>query len=445
MRHTPSPRSTRRPAARPLALAGVVVLLAGACSGGTGAPSAAKTSSSPINTTSSIRGQSITVLLPSYSQIPKPLLAQFTKKTGVKVTLNAADFDAVHQQLVTAAVAGSNIADVSEVDWSWVGQFGQAGWYQPLDGALGKDLLADMQNLGAFRFKGKLLAVPFSNDFRIVAYNKADFAKAGIAGPPTTFAQLTKDLQTLKDKNVSRYPLTLSLSATEGTATQWYLLTLAMGGKIFDDSLKPVFNQPGSIASKALQFQVDAVKRGFVTPGSVSNTDQQSDDRFYNGSASYTFSGPDELVGAADPKTSKIVGQAALALVPGVSGPGQTFGAPEGIGIPAASKHKAAAVAFLRWMTSAPTVIALRNSIGVLPARSSVLKTLSDSGKLLGGKQIEQEIPHVTPLFPQGTPSWYPKFSSEAGALVNSAAKGDVTVAQALSRLDATARKLGSR
>jgi len=425
-----------------MAVAGALALLLSACSGGTGGPASPKKSAAPIDTSASIKGQKITVLLPSYAQIPKKILADFTKQTGVNVVLNAADFDNIHQEVVTASVAGTNIADVSEVDWSWVGQFGQAGWYQPLDRSLKPDLLSDLQNLGAFRFKGALLAVPYSNDFRIAAYNKAYFARAGLSGPPATFDELTKDLQTLKDKNISRYPLTLSLSATEGTATQWYLLTLAMGGKLFDSNLKPVFDQPESIAAKALQFQVGAVKRGFVTPGSVSNTDQQSDERFYNGSAAYAFAGPDELVGANDPKTSKIVGQAALALVPGTTGPGATFGAPEGIGIPATSKHKAAALAFIRWMASPATVVALRNSIGVLPVRTSVLKSLSDSGKLLGGEQIQQEIPHVTPLFPQGTPTWYPKFSSEAGALINSAAKGDVSVAKALSQLAATARKL---
>ena len=38
-----------------------------------------------------------------------------------------------------------------------------------------------------------------------------------------------------------------------------------------------------------------------------------------------------------------------LALVPGVSGPGGSFGLPEGLSIPVTAKHKAAAAAFIEW------------------------------------------------------------------------------------------------
>ncbi len=436
----------RRPRAVPRFMALLVVtgvLIAG-CSGGTGgsnAPAKAK----PIDTSAPIKGQHITVLLPSYSQIPKKLLADFTAKTGVSITQNSAEFDGIHQRLVTAGFAHTNIADVAELDWSWVGQFGQAGWYTSLDSSLDPALTGDLQNLNAFKFNGKVIGIPYSNDFRIAAYNTEQFKRAGLSGPPATFADLHAAMATLKRKGIAKYPLSLSLSATEGTATQWYLITLAMGGKLFDDQLNPVFDQPASIAEKALQFEVDAVKEGLVSPGSVSNNDQASDDRFFNGSAAYVFGGPDEVVSANDPSSSKIVNKAALALIPGVSGPGLTFGLPEGVGIPDSSTHKAAALAFLNWMSSPEVVTKLRAAIGTLPSRTSVLNQLSSSGALVGGDVIEQQAKHVTPLFPQGTPTWYPKFSSEAGALVNSAAKGDISVADALKRLAALARKLAGK
>lgn len=437
----------RRPhfARRPIALAAVAGLLITACSGGTGSSGGNKGSAKPINTTPPIKGQHITVLLPSYAQIPKALLADFTAKTGVTVTENSAEFDGIHQRLVTAGFAHTNIADVAELDWSWVGQFGQAGWYTPLDSSLDPALVSDLQNVSTFKFKGKLLGIPYSNDFRIAAYNTDLFKKAGLAGPPKTFAELHSAMVTLKQKGISKYPLSISLSATEGTATQWYLITLAMGGKLFDDTLNPVFDKPDSIGAKALQFEVDTVKEGLVSPGSVSNNDQASDDRFFNGSAAYVFGGPDEVVSANDPSSSKIVHKAALALIPGLDGPGVTFGLPEGVGIPDSSTHKAAALAFLKWISTPEIVAKLRSAIGVLPCRTSVLKQLNASGALVGGNVIEQQAKSIVPLFPQGTPTWYPKFSSEAGALVNSAAKGDISVADALKRLAALARKLAGK
>lgn len=439
-------RSLRqRLAPRSVAVLAVVSLLAAGCSGGSGGSTAKQPAKAkPISTSAPIKGQHIVVLMPSYAQIPKALLADFTAKTGVTVTLNSAEFDGIHQRLVTAAVGNTNIADVAEIDWSWVGQFGQAGWYTPLETSLDPSLQSDLQNLSTFKAKGHILGVPYSNDFRIAAYNKDMFAKAGV-DPPKTFDDLHTAMLALKQKAGVKYPLSLSLSATEGTATVWYLITLAMGGKLFDNNLNPQFDKPNSVAAKALQFEVDAVKEGLVSPGSVSNTDQQSDDRFFNGSAGYVFGGPDEVVSANDPTSSKIVHKAALALVPGANGPGPTFGLPEGVGIPASSTHKSAALAFLKWMSSPEVVVKLRASIGVLPCRTSVLKQLNDSGNLVGGDVIEQQAKHITPLFPQGTPTWYPKFSSEAGALVNSAAKGDITVAEALKRLAALARKLAGK
>jgi len=97
----------------------VAALAVAACSGGTGTPSSGPATA--ISTSTPVAGQRITVLLPSYAKIPKPLLAEFTKQSGVQVTLNSGSFDNIHQQLVTSSIAGRTIADVSELDWSWVG------------------------------------------------------------------------------------------------------------------------------------------------------------------------------------------------------------------------------------------------------------------------------------------------------------------------------------
>src|SRR5438045_8347596 len=118
-------------------------------------------------------------------------------------------------------------------------------------------------------------------------------------------------------------PLPMPLSATDASSTVWYLLTLAYGGNLFDSNFKPSFTSPDSAGYRALQFMVNSVKQGLVTPGAVSLTDSQSDNRYTSGTAAVTLAGgPDEMVTANDPKQSKIAGDAAFMLVPGVSGPG---------------------------------------------------------------------------------------------------------------------------
>jgi multiple sugar transport system substrate-binding protein len=334
---------------------------------------------------------------------------------------------------------------VTEFDWSWTGQFGRAGWYLPLQVRLAPGVIGGLQNNGAFSVDGNQYAVCYSNDFRISANTTKMFADAGITEAPTTFDELTADLQKIKDAGVAENPLTMPLSATEGTATLWYLLTLAYGGQLFDENFQPAFTSPDSGGYKALQFMVDAVDKGFVTPGAVSLTDTQSDNRYTSGSAAVTLSGgPDEMVVANDPSQSKIAGDAAFMLVPGETGPGATFGLPEGLGVMSTSEHPEASIAFLNWWEQQDTLLALQKSTGLLPCSTDAVQTLVDQGKLVGGDAINQELQHVAPLFPQGAPPWYTDFSTKAAALINAAASGDLSVQDALNQLATEAQTLQS-
>ena len=420
----------------------VTALIATACSsGGNGST----TPSGAAGASPSIAGQTITVLLPPWANVPKEILQTFTDQTGVKVDLQVTGWDAIRNKVAIAGAANTPLADVTEFDWSWTGQFGRAGWYLPLQDKLDPAMISDLQNNDAFSIDGNQYAVCYSNDFRISAYNKKMFAAAGITQAPTTFDELTADLQQIKDQGVAANPLAIPLSATEGTATAWYLLTLAYGGQLFDANFQPAFSSPDSGGYKALQFMVDAVDKGFVTPGAVSLTDTQSDNRYTSGSAAVTIvGGPDEMVTANDPTQSKIVGQGAFMLVPGVSGPGPTFGLPEGLGIMSTSTHQEAAVAFLNWWEQPETVLALQKSVGLLPCSTTAVGTLVDSGKLVGGDTIKQELENVAALFPQGAPPWYGDFSTKAASLINAAARGDISVQDALNQLADAAKQLQS-
>ena len=427
---------------RGVAALAVTALIATACSSG---GSGSTTPSGAAGASPSIAGQTITVLLPPWANVPKEILQTFTDQTGVKVDLQVTGWDAIRNKVAIAGAANTPLADVTEFDWSWTGQFGRAGWYLPLQDKLDPAMISDLQNNGAFSIDGNQYAVCYSNDFRISAYNKKMFAAAGITQAPTTFDELTTDLQQIKDKGVAENPLAIPLSATEGTATAWYLLTLAYGGQLFDANFQPAFTSPDSGGYKALQFMVDAVDKGFVTPGAVSLTDTQSDNRYTSGSAAVTIvGGPDEMVTANDPTQSKIVGQGAFMLVPGVSGPGPTFGLPEGLGIMSTSTHQEAAVAFLNWWEQPETVLALQKSIGLLPCSTTAVGTLVDSGKLVGGDTIKQELENVAALFPQGAPPWYGDFSTKAASLINAAARGDLSVQDALNQLADAAKQLQS-
>ncbi|MDQ6816696.1 MAG: extracellular solute-binding protein [Actinomycetota bacterium] len=382
----------------------------------------------------SIKGQTITVLLPY--NVPKALLAQFTAATGVKVNLEVAAFDAVHSKLIVANTASTYLADVTEVDWSFTGQFATAKWYQPLENVLGANLVKDLGNTEApFKSGGHTYAACYSNDFRMTLYNQKLLAAAGVTQFPQTFTGLAAVIAKLKRHGI-QYPLAVPMAATEGGVTPWYLLTLAMGGQLFDKNYHPLFGTPGSAGNKALQFEVDAIKNGWASPGSVTLDDTPSYDKFNAGRSAITLSNsPGNLPVSNDPKQSSISPNARGALVPGVDGPGASFGLPEGLGIPVTAQHKEAALAFIRWFGQTNTAVALYKAAGFLPCEASALDQLTTTHQLQGGDIIKQELTHVVSLFPNGAPKWYSQFSSDAQGAVNSAVKGEIGVPAALSRL----------
>ena len=411
-----------------LLVAATLVVTVTACGG------SSSSSSSTINTSSSIKGQTITVLVPY--KIPQSVIDSFTKATGVKVNYVVTGWDQTHNKLVVANTAHTYVADVAEFDWSFTGQFAGAKWVQPLDNVLPKPMLSDLSAIdAAFKSGGSTYAACFSNDFRISMYNKKMFQKAGITEFPKTLTELGQAAEKLKASGV-QYPIAIPMAATEGGVTPWYLLTLANGGQLFDNNFNPEFDKPGSAGMKALQWEADAVKKGWVSPGSVSLDDQDAFNKFLAGeNAIVLATGPGNLATANDPSQSQIAGDAAAALVPGVTGPGASFGLPEGLSIPVTAKHPEAAAAFIKWWQKSDNSILIYKKEGNLPCGASVLKTLADSGQLQGGSVISDEVAHVKPLFPQGAPIWYSAFSSDAQGLINAAIKGDMSVQDALSQL----------
>ncbi|MHB8221031.1 MAG: ABC transporter substrate-binding protein [Acidimicrobiales bacterium] len=447
-RHDGGPRSARRIGWRrwsPILIpsAAVAMLLSG-CGGGA---SVTAVSSGPAPVTpgspAALRGQTITVLVPSYAELTPALLHEFTRESGIGVSMQTATFTAIHERLTVAGASGTPTADVTEFDWSWTGQFAAAGWFVPLQDGLPASTIKDTADRAAFVHDGQQYAACYNNTFRIGDVNTAQLAKAHIDAPPATLSQLLNDAQTVKRDGIVQYPLNLQLSAQEGTVTLWTQLTHAMGGEVLNAAEQPVFDRRGAPASAALGFMVKASKDKLVSPAAFSLSNVTSGLHFFSGSATFTLAGgPGDLKAAANPSVSHVEGQVAQFLIPGSSGPGATIALPEGLGIPATSTHKQAALAFIRWWTSPAVAAQIYTTFGLYPCNSAALRTLAAKNEILGASTLAAELTHVVPTFPGGTPSWYSSFSTDAASLINSAAEGQISVTTALSRLASDVNQL---
>jgi multiple sugar transport system substrate-binding protein len=390
-------------------------------------------------------GQTISVLLPPWGTLPKAMTDRFKAETGIAINMQTQGWDQIHAKILTAMIANNPPADVTEVDWSWVGQFGAAGWYTPLQGKVPASVVADIAPSKIFTVDGNLIGLPYNNDFRVLIVNKAMFDKAGITTLPTTMDALWNDAVALKKSGVT-YPIALPLSANEGTSTAWYLLTKAFGGDLFDAKMNPEFTSPDSGGYKALDWIVKAVKAGLIDPASTGLTDVQVQAFLSGGQAAIDLAGwAGNLTVYNDPTKSKVAGHVVAALMPSATGHSRSFGLPEALGIPSNAAHKEAALAFIEWWMQPQVQIGAYNALGDLPTSTAALSDLSKAGKLPSGDVLLKQIPTVEPLFAQGTPEWYPQFSAGVSSAINEAAKGQITVAQAIAQIAAQAQKAKSQ
>jgi multiple sugar transport system substrate-binding protein len=431
---------------RGLAVTAVVAALAlvlAAC-GGDKKPSAGSSETS---------GVTITVALAS-DPLPKAALAEFTKETGITVTWVNIDWDSLQTKIAAAATAKTYFADVTDVDWSRVGQLSKLGWFYPMDTMLDtKAMAADVPQLASFTIDGHVIGIPNDASFMVTTVNTKMFDKAGVNSTPKTIEEYTAALKKIKANGVAKYPLNIPFAAAEGLSTYWYETTAAFGGTVLDQSGKPQFGTPDSAGYKAAAWMVDALKTGLVPPGNINVTDSQgSQTLMAKGQVATTFSDYSGGVGTTYelPDTSSVVGQTKYINTPGVSGPVANLSNPDAVGIPKQAKYPQAAAKFIDWFTSTEQQADYAGVNGAtkiyagytMPSHLSVVKKMTSAKKLAGGAVLVEMLQNSKPVFPSGAPAWYPQFSNAVYTNLHAAATGSITVDEAIKKITDTANQL---
>jgi multiple sugar transport system substrate-binding protein len=384
----------------------------------------------------------------AYPAPSKAALAAFTKSTGISVNYSYIQWDNLQTKIAAAAEAHTYFADVTDVDWSKVGEYYQTKWFMPLNKYFNvASLPAQYPQVASFIRNRELLAMPSDASLLVTDVNATDFAKAGITKMPTTFAQYAADLNQIQSKGVVAHPLDIPFTAAEGLSTYWYEMTAAFGGGVLSSSYKPEFTSPSSAGYKAMTWMVAAYKDGLVPKGNLSLDDYQafSDDQAANLTASVFSDYSGDIGTIYDvPSSSKVVGQIKYIPTPGVNGPAPNLANPDGIGIPVTAKNVSAAVEFIKWYDSGTNQAAFAGANGAaasingfpLPANNSGLARLVASGKVPGAAELAALTKdHSRAIFPAGAPPWYPAFSNAVYTNLHSAAAGQETVASAISAI----------
>ncbi|MFC0438412.1 extracellular solute-binding protein [Kutzneria buriramensis] len=156
--------------------------------------------------TNSAQGKAITVWLMDGDLSDKAVAAintAFEKATGATVTVQVQEWDNINTKISTA-LAQDSTPDVLEIGNTDVPLFAANGALADLtdhkaDLSAGQDWLPGLA--GPATVDGKIYAAPLFAGNRAVVYRKSIWAKAGVTTPPTTYAELTADLDKVKAAN----------------------------------------------------------------------------------------------------------------------------------------------------------------------------------------------------------------------------------------------------
>ena len=134
-------------------------------------------------------------------QVLGPQIAKFTKQTGIKVNFQVIPWTTLLTQITAATVSGKG-PDVLNIGNTWSASLQATGAFVPFTSSVMNKIGGSSRfltgSLSATGAPGKPpTAVPLYSLAYGLYYNKAQFAAAGISGPPTTWAQLIADAKKL--------------------------------------------------------------------------------------------------------------------------------------------------------------------------------------------------------------------------------------------------------
>src|SRR5437667_4688813 len=282
------------------------------------------------------------------------LVARFQKDTGIKVNLvpHPSGSDAAYSQLARAFSSKSSKPDVMMLDVTWPGAF--APYLVNLKPALGKASKQFVQSIVQNdTIGGKLVGLPWFGDFGILYYRTDLLKKYGYSKPPTSWNQLFSMAKKIQDgeqkTNPSFYGFVFQGNAYEGltcNALEW--IASAGGGHYIDNGKATINNSKARTILDAMRNQV-----GKVTPrGVTSYQEDQTEHAFDSGDAAFARNWPYQY-GIGATAGSKVKGKFSVAPLPhGANGKSVATVGGWQLAVSKYSKHKDAAIEFVRYMTS---------------------------------------------------------------------------------------------
>jgi N,N'-diacetylchitobiose transport system substrate-binding protein len=276
----------------------------------------------------------------------------------------------------TTALASSSPPDVLEMGNTLVAGFAASGGLAPLGSYQFPNQSTWLESLKeAGTYNSKLYGVPYYAGDRVVIYNTAMFAKAGITATPTSLAQLISDGQAIQSAESS----TPNFCALWLAGQSWYQIFSWIydnGGSIATSSGGKWTGQFESSADETALSNVKAM-RDKISSCAPSDQHGTAWETAFLAKQTAMVIEPGWAYGVAqaDAKTkgdTALAGDLGVFPIPGQSGPAPVFLGGSNLGVAEKSPNKAMAVKFIQMITNTQFMSDMATVGGVIPNSSSL-------------------------------------------------------------------------
>ncbi|WP_411282600.1 extracellular solute-binding protein [Lapillicoccus sp.] len=374
----------------------VTALALSACGGGSGSGTAGGSGGDTAKKVTSIKLVAAEYSKDNTAAFWKQFAEKYKAKTGIALDVQVVSWDSIDQQSSTM-IQNNNAPDL--LNLNVYASYAKDNLLYSADEVLSAEVKSDV--LDAFvksgTYKGKMYGMPDLSSARALFYNKDLFTKAGIAGPPKTWAEFedaAKKVQALGDGNIG-YAMPLGPEESQGEFSIW---TFNNGGDWKADG-KWAINSAKNV--ETLTFLKKLAVTDKVTQNNPGKTNRaQAFDLFKSGKAGMVV-GFSPLAGALD-EDKKVNYAVAPMPTKEAGGTPQTFGVTDYLMAFKKPGNQDAIKAFYELYYQKDQVNEFIKAEGFLPVTKSGIEAFKADDKL---KVYLDTLPNVH-LTPTDDPTW---------------------------------------
>jgi multiple sugar transport system substrate-binding protein len=311
-------------------------------------------------------------------KILTPILAHFTKETGIKVNLQVIGWGDLQNNINNAVSSGSG-PDVTNIGNTWAPYLAATKAFVPFTGAAATAIGGTSRFIPTALATGGLqnqapTSVPYIGLSYGLFYNKAMFSAAGLKAP-TTWEEMVSDAKTLTKGGV--YGMGLEGGSYTENVHFAFITAEQQGGSWYNASGKPTFTTDANVQ------------------GVLRYLNLMQDDKVVNKSNAEYSAGTEAMADFAKGKVAMVVNQNngsstltadgmspsayGVAAIPTISGGKDIDSGIQGINLAIFknSKNQAAALKFVKFMTSSYAQKAIGLPYATIPVVKGVAPSFS--------------------------------------------------------------------